>query len=75
MEINQAFLHHLSISFRGNDDEHPVVLLVPEAPTKGSIFYDRNMLPLLGPLVQESQGALQFVPDYLYGTRTYDVLV
>ena len=42
VEINQTFLHHLSISFRGNDDEHPVILLVPEAPTFCGFFYDRK---------------------------------
>ena len=43
VEINQTFLHHLSISFaRRNDDEHPVILLVPEAPTFGGFFYDRK---------------------------------
>ena len=33
---------------RRNDDEHPVILLVPEAPTFGGFFYDRKKPPNVG---------------------------
>ena len=42
VEINQTFLHHLSISFRGNDDEHPVILLVPCRGPNILVFFLRS---------------------------------